>query len=186
MRRDVGELQGLRLFDSKVFPDQRGYLLQSWVGSALEQAGIPAGFRQAIQSVSHRGVLRGLHFQWDPPMGKLIRCVAGAVLDVAVDVRHGSPTLGDHAMVELNDQNHSTFWIPPGFAHGFVALADRTIVLYECSAEHSPNEAGIRWNDPALGIAWPDLAVNVSDKDRVAPTLAEWLADPRSRHFRVT
>lgn len=185
MRRELGEIDGLRLIHSKVFPDQRGYLLQSWVGSALEQAGIPSSFRQAIQSESHRGVLRGLHFQWDPPMGKLVRCVAGAVLDVAVDVRHGSPTLGDHVMVELNDQNHATFWLPAGFAHGFVALADHTIVLYECSAEHSANEAGIRWNDAALGIAWPDMAFNVSEKDRSAPTLAEWLADPRSRHFRV-
>lgn len=184
MRREVGEIDGLKLVTAKHFADDRGYLLQSWVKSSLAQSGIADRFEQAIQSVSRRGVIRGLHFQWDPPMGKLVRCVAGAVVDVAVDIRPGSPTLGDHAMVELNDRNHSTFWIPPGFAHGFVALADQTIVLYECSAEHSPNEAGIRWNDPALAIAWPDVEPILSEKDRRAPTLAEWLDDPRSAHFR--
>jgi len=185
MRRDVGEIAGLELLTAKHFADERGYLLQSWVKSSLLAAGVPAEFQQAIQSVSRRGVVRGLHFQWDPPMGKLVRCVTGAVIDVAVDVRPGSPTLGDHAMVELNDRNHAMFWIPAGFAHGFVALRDETIVLYECSAEHSPNEAGIRWDDPALGIAWPELEPILSEKDRRAPTLAEWLRDPRAAHFRL-
>jgi dTDP-4-dehydrorhamnose 3,5-epimerase len=185
MRRDVGEFDGLKLVTARHFSDERGYLLQSWVKTLLDEAGIPSPFLQAIQSVSRRGVIRGLHFQWDPPMGKLVRCVAGAVIDVAVDVRHGSPTLGDHARVELSDRNHSMFWIPPGFAHGFAALADDTIVLYECSSEHSPNEGGIRWSDPELGIEWPAGTPVVSDKDRQAPTLTEWLADPRSRHFRA-
>jgi dTDP-4-dehydrorhamnose 3,5-epimerase len=185
MRRDPRDIAGLELLTAKHFPDDRGYLLQSWVQSAMDEAGIPGPFRQAIQSGSHRGVLRGLHFQWDPPMGKLVRCVSGSVLDVAVDVRHGSPTLGDHALVELNDRNHSVFWIPPGFAHGFLALEEGAIVLYECTAPHSPNEGGIRWNDPALGIAWPAMDFIVSDKDRIAPTLAEWMADPRSQGFRM-
>jgi len=187
MRRDFADFQqGPILIQAREFPDERGSLLQSWVKSVLDAAGIPSEFRQAIQSVSRRGVVRGLHFQWSPPMGKLVRCVSGAVLDVAVDIRHGSPTRGDHAAVDLSDGNHEIFWIPPGFAHGFVALADQTIVLYECTAEHSPEEAGIRYDDPALGIDWPRLDYVVSPKDKAAPTLAEWLADPRSRHFRLT
>lgn len=185
MRRDPSEIAGLRLLTARHFPDARGHLLQSWVESAMEEAGVTLPFHQAIQSVSHRGVIRGLHFQWDPPMGKLVRCVSGAVLDVAVDVRHGSPTLGDHALVELNDSNHHNFWIPPGFAHGFLALVEGAIVHYECSAPHSPHEGGILWNDPTLGIEWPAMDYIVSDKDRVAPTLSNWLADPRSRAFRM-
>src|SRR5262249_19570799 len=159
------------------FTDDRGFLLQSWVTRDLQTANIPCDFRQAIQTCSKRGVIRGLHFQWNPPMGKLVRCVVGAVLDVVVDVRPGSPTVGDHAAVELNGRNHRAIWIPPGFAHGTLALEDNSIVLYECTGEHGPgNEGGIRWNDPALGVGWPDMPIIVSEKDRLAPTLAEWLA----------
>jgi len=129
--------------------------------------------------------VRGLHFQWDPPMGKFVRCIYGAIIDVVVDVRHGSPTLGDHAAVELSGQNHKVIWVPPGFAHGTVALEDHSIVLYECTSEHGPGrEGGILWNDPALGIKWPDISPIVSQKDKEAPTLQQWLADPRSQHFR--
>jgi dTDP-4-dehydrorhamnose 3,5-epimerase len=179
-------LSGLVVFAARAFPDERGFVLQSWVKENLEQLGIPAHFEQAIQTQSHRGVVRGLHFQWAPRMGKLVRCLHGAVLDVVVDVRHGSPTLGDHAAVELTSRNHRVIWVPPGFAHGTFALDDDTTVLYECSVQHGVGgEGGILWNDPALGIAWPDIPPIVSDKDRVAPTLAAWLADPRSQHFRA-
>lgn len=186
MLRPPEELAGLRVITALTFPDERGVVLQSWVKETLEAAGIPSRFEQAIQTWSKRGVLRGIHFQWQPPMGKLVRCVRGAIVDVVVDVRHGSPTLGDHAAVELTGTNHRIIWMPPGFAHATFALEDDTIVLYECSAMHGPgNEGGIRWNDPALGIAWPDVPPIVSAKDQVAPSLAEWLADPRSQHFRV-
>jgi dTDP-4-dehydrorhamnose 3,5-epimerase len=186
MQLSPDRFQGLVLLTAPTFPDDRGFVLQSWVKHSLESVGLPTRFEQAIQTWSKRGVMRGLHFQWDPPMGKLVRCLHGAVLDVVVDVRHGSPTLGDHAAVELTDRNHQIIWVPPGFAHSTFALADDTIVLYECSTEHGPgNEGGIRWNDPALDIAWPDLPAIVSEKDRVAPMLAEWLADPRSRRFRL-
>jgi len=180
------KLAGLVVMTAPSFPDERGFVLQSWVKQPLLDAGVPAHFEQAIQTWSKRGVMRGLHFQWGPPMGKLVRCIHGAILDVVVDVRHGSPTLGDHAAVELTASNHRILWVPPGFAHSTFALADDTIVLYECSAPHGPgNEGGIRWNDPALGIAWPGLPTIVSAKDQVAPSLAEWLADPRSQHFHV-
>lgn len=176
-------MPGITVVTAKSFPDERGFLLQSWVRRDLEEAGIPATFHQAIQTVSRRGVVRGLHFQWDPPMGKYVRCVHGAIVDVVVDVRHGSPTLGDHVAVELTDRNHQVIWVPPGFAHGTVALEEGSIVLYECTGPHGAGEGGIRWNDPALGIAWPAIPPIVSAKDAQAPTLAEWLADPRSRHF---
>jgi dTDP-4-dehydrorhamnose 3,5-epimerase len=185
MRRSENDIPGVKVLTAKHFTDERGFLLQSWVKQDLAAAGIPSEFKQAIQTCSKRGVVRGLHFQWDPPMGKLVRCISGAILDVVVDVRHGSPTQGDHVAVELTGTNHRVIWVPPGFAHGTFALADHSIVLYECTAEHGPgNEGGIRWNDPALGITWPDIAPIVSAKDREAPTLAEWLADPRSQQFR--
>jgi dTDP-4-dehydrorhamnose 3,5-epimerase len=177
------KLPGIAVLTAKTHPDERGFLLQSWVKADLDAAGIPSHFEQAIQTMSKRGVMRGLHFQWDPPMGKFVRCIVGAILDVVVDVRHGSPTVGKHTVVELTGKNHQIIWVPPGFAHGTFAL-EESIVLYECTAQHGPGrEGGIRWNDPALGIAWPDMPTIVSDKDKVAPTLAEWLADPRSKHF---
>ncbi|MBI4515104.1 MAG: dTDP-4-dehydrorhamnose 3,5-epimerase [Deltaproteobacteria bacterium] len=188
MRREPSQISALTVFTAKHFADERGFLLQSWVKQDLEALGLPSAFKQAIQTFSKRAVVRGLHFQWDPPMGKLVRCVAGAIIDVVVDVRHGSPTLGDHVAVELSGRNHQVIWVPPGFAHGTLALADDTIVLYECTAEHGPGrEGGILWDDPALAIAWPlpaGAAALVSEKDRQAPTLAQWLVDPRSQHFK--
>ena len=186
MLREAGDISGIKVFTAKNFPDDRGFLLQSWVQQDLEAMRIPFAFKQAIQTFSKRGVVRGLHFQWDPPMGKLVRCIYGSIIDVVVDVRHGSATLGDHAAVELSGRNHRVIWVPPGFAHGTIALEDDSIVLYECTSEHGPGrEGGILWNDPALGIAWPaGIRTLVSEKDRMAPTLAEWLADPRSQHFQ--
>jgi dTDP-4-dehydrorhamnose 3,5-epimerase len=129
-------------------------------------------------------VIRGLHFQWDPPQGKLIRCIAGAILDIVVDVRHGSPTLGDHAAVELSEANNAVLWVPPGFAHGFSALVEDSVVLYECTEEWKADaEGGILWSDPALGIEWPTLPPIVSPKDGLLPTLSQWLETPQSRHF---
>ncbi len=182
---EPSRMPGVKVITAKNFHDDRGFLLQSWVKQDLEADGIPTDFRQAIQTWSKRGVVRGLHFQWDPPMGKLVRCIRGAIIDVVVDVRHGSPTLGEHVAVELSDENHRVIWVPPGLAHGTFALEEDSVVLYECSSEHGPGrEGGIRWDDPALQIAWPNLPPIVSEKDRVAPTLAEWLADPRSQHFK--
>ena len=185
MYREPEQLPGIQVITAKHFIDERGFLLQSWVKQDLDALGIPSDFKQAIQTHSKKGVVRGLHFQWAPPMGKFVRCIHGAIVDVVVDVRHGSPTLGDHTAVELNDRTHRVIWVPPGFAHGTVALTDDAIVLYECSSAHGVGgEGGILWNDPALGIEWPARAPIVSDKDQKAPTLKEWLADQRSQHFR--
>jgi dTDP-4-dehydrorhamnose 3,5-epimerase len=185
MQVDPSRIPEVKVLTAKTFPDERGFLLQSWVKQDLEELGIPCEFKQAIQTYSRRGVVRGLHFQWDPPMGKFVRCIYGSIIDVVVDVRHGSPTLGHHVAVELSVRNHKVIWVPPGFAHGTVALEDDSIVLYECTSEHGPGrEGGILWNDPALQIRWPDIPPIVSEKDRQAPTLAQWLADPRSQHFQ--
>jgi dTDP-4-dehydrorhamnose 3,5-epimerase len=185
MRLEPERLPPVKIMVAKTFPDERGFLLQAWVRTDLQAAGVPSEFRQAIQTVSKRGVVRGLHFQWNPAMGKLVRCIHGAILDVVVDVRPGSPTFGDHVAVELSGRNHTVIWVPPGFAHGTFALEDHTIVHYECTAEHAVgNEGGIIWNDPALRISWPDLPPIVSAKDRQTPTLAEWQADPRFKTIR--
>ncbi len=174
MSRDM--IDGLQLFEAKWFPDERGHLLQSFVRSDLEKRGIPSVFRQAIQSRSKRGTVRGLHFQWDRPQGKLLRCVSGRIFDIAVDIRHGSRTLGCHVPVELSAENRLVFWLPPGFAHGFMALEDDSIVLYECTEEwNAAGEGGILWNDPALAIAWPPLPALVSDKDQRNPPFAQWV-----------
>jgi len=186
MLRQPEQLPGIKVITAKHFPDERGFLLQSWVDADLDALGIPSTFKQAIQTSSKRGVVRGLHFQWDPPMGKFVRCIHGAILDVVVDVRLGSPTVGDHAAVELSGRNHRIIWVPPGFAHGTFALEEGSIVLYECTAAHGPGrEGGILWDDPSLGITWPDIPPIVSQKDKEAPTLERWLADPRSQHFRL-
>jgi dTDP-4-dehydrorhamnose 3,5-epimerase len=185
MQVDPSRIPAVKIIVAKHFHDERGFLLQSWVKQDLDALGIPSEFKQAIQTYSKRGVVRGLHFQWDPPMGKLVRCIYGSIIDVVVDVRQGSPTLGDHVAAELTGKNHQVIWVPPGFAHGTIALEDDSIVLYECSSEHGPgHEGGVRWNDPALQITWPDMPYIVSEKDRQAPTLAQWLADPRSQNFR--
>lgn len=181
---EPSRMPGVQVLTARCFRDERGFLLQSWVEKDLDAAAITSDFKQAIQTSSRRGALRGLHFQWDPPMGKYVRCLHGAILDVVVDVRHGSPTLGDHIALELSARNHRAIWVPPGLAHGTFALKDGTIVLYECTAEYcAGGQGGIRWNDPDLGINWPDIPPIVSQKDQEAPGLREWLADPRSRQF---
>jgi dTDP-4-dehydrorhamnose 3,5-epimerase len=185
MLRHLNEVEGIQVFEATCYADERGFLLQSYTKSDLERRGIPAVFGQAIQSKSKRGVLRGLHYQWDPPQGKLVRCVTGRIFDVVVDLRHGSPTQGDHVAVEMSGKNHKVIWVPQGFAHGFLALEDDSIVLYFCTAEWNPRgEGGIRWNDPALGIHWSADVALVSAKDQQNPTLAQWLQDPRSAIFR--
>ncbi len=184
MLRPVDEFEGPKFFTAPCFRDERGYLLQSYTRSGLASRGIEASFCQAIQSRSQRGVVRGLHFQWDPPQGKLLRCVTGRLVDVGVDIRRQSPTMGDYLLVEMSAEGHEVLWLPAGFAHGFMALEDETIMLYECTAEWSPKaEGGILWNDPALAIAWPEIPPIISPKDQDTPTLEQWLKDPRSFAF---
>src|SRR5438876_841821 len=158
---DPSRIPAITIFEAPTFPDERGFLLQSWVKSQLAARGLPNDFTQAIQTCSRRGVMRGMHFQWDPPMGKLVRCIAGAILDVVVDVRLGSPTLGDHVAVELRGRNYKIIWVPPGFAHATFALEEDSIVLYECTAEHGPGREG--------GITRVELPVALEAERRGVP-----------------
>lgn len=168
-----GPLDGLLIIQPRVFPDDRGYFFESYNAADLAAHGLTANFVQDNHSKSSKGVLRGLHFQNAPyAQGKLVRVVKGRVWDVAVDLRPGSKTLGRWFGLELSEENRTMFYIPPGFAHGFVTLEDDTEFLYKCTAGyHKASEGGLRWDDPKLAIAWPDTGVAplVSDKDKVLP-----------------
>lgn len=163
------------VFAPEVRRDARGYFVETFRASWLEQAGIQAEFVQENQSLSRRGVLRGLHFQWPGAQGKLVRVARGRIFDVAVDVRRGSPRFGAWVGTELDGDAHRQVWIPPGFAHGFCVLSDEAEVVYKCTAYYDPAaEAGVRWNDPALDIAWPDIGpYALSAKDEAQPLLSD-------------
>lgn len=166
----------LKIVEPRVFGDDRGFFLESWNADTFRQLGLDLDFVQDNHSKSARGVLRGLHFQNPNPQGKLVRVVAGRVWDVAVDIRRGSPTFGKWVGVELSAANKRMFWVPPGFAHGFVSLEDGTEFLYKCTALYDPaSEHALLWNDPALGIDWPIGAdeIQLSGKDRLGKPLAE-------------
>jgi dTDP-4-dehydrorhamnose 3,5-epimerase len=166
----------LLIIEPRVFGDDRGFFLESWNAAAFREAGLDLHFVQDNHSRSAKGVLRGLHFQNPNPQGKLVRVTAGRAWDVAVDLRRGSPTCGTWQGVELSAANKRMFWVPPGFAHGFVALEDGTDFLYKCTAAYEPaNERSLLWNDPAIGIDWPleGIAPQLSAKDKVGLPLAE-------------
>jgi dTDP-4-dehydrorhamnose 3,5-epimerase len=171
----------------EIFQDSRGFFTETFRADQFEALGLPTQFVQDNHSRSAKGVVRGLHFQWDPPMGKLMRVTAGSAFLVAVDIRKGSPSLGKWAGVEASAENRRQVWAPAGFARGFCALADGTEIQYKCTGIYSSKaESAIRWNDPAIGIEWPLADVAVSDKDRNAATLADWLRSPQSDNFRYS
>jgi dTDP-4-dehydrorhamnose 3,5-epimerase len=179
--RHFGELVVLV---TKAFEDHRGYFMEAYREDQFRELGLPGIFVQDNHSSSKRGVVRGLHFQWEPPMGKLMRVTRGAAFLVAVDLRLGSPTLGKWVGIEATEENRKQVWAPASFARGFCALTDEVEVQYKCTGIYnSKAESALRWNDPALGIEWPIRDVIVSEKDRNAPGLAEWLASPNARHF---
>jgi dTDP-4-dehydrorhamnose 3,5-epimerase len=154
-----------------IFPDDRGFFLEAFKGSDFENAGLPARFVQDNFSYSKKDVIRGLHYQKYPKaQGKLVSVLRGSVWDVAVDIRQQSPTFLKWIAVDLNDQNHAMLYIPPGFAHGFVALVDDVHLLYKCTQEYdSQADAGIRWDDPDIAIPWPVGRPILSHKDRRLP-----------------
>jgi len=170
-----GELPGLVIIEPRVFPDDRGFFLETFKESDFTKAGIPGSFVQDNHSRSSRGVLRGLHFQKEPhAQGKLVRVSRGAAWDVAVDLRTGSPAFGKWSALELSEENRRMFYIPPGFAHGFLALEDDTELQYKCTAEYNGDaDAGIRWDDPDIAIDWPITDVIVSEKDMRLPYLKD-------------
>ena len=162
------EIPGLKLIHPNVFEDDRGYFYESFNENQLLEIGIEENFVQDNQSLSNKGVLRGLHFQ-NPPMaqGKLVRAVKGAVYDVAVDIRKDSPTYGQFFGVELNETNKLMLWVPAGFAHGFATLEDQTIFSYKCTEYYDPkSESGIMWNDKTLNINWNIENPILSGKDQ--------------------
>jgi dTDP-4-dehydrorhamnose 3,5-epimerase len=181
---EATELPEVRLIRPRVFPDERGWFLEVQQAGAFAELGLPTAFVQVNQSRSSTGVIRGLHFQWDPPQGKLMRVVAGRAFLVAVDIRPGSPTLGRAVTVTVSADDPVLVWAPASFARGFAALSEVTEVEYFCTAAYRPAcESAIRWDDPALAIDWPVAAPLLSSKDAAAGSLEDWLARPEAAAF---
>ena len=163
-------LEGLLVIKPRIFGDDRGYFFESWSKQSFAEVGLDLDFVQDNQSLSNKGVLRGLHFQNSPyEQGKLVRVIKGAVLDVALDIRKNSPTYGQHLSVELSEENKTLVWIPPGFAHGFATLKDNTVFTYKCTEVYNKeSEGALLWNDKDLNINWKVNDPLVSEKDLVA------------------
>jgi dTDP-4-dehydrorhamnose 3,5-epimerase len=171
----------------EIFQDDRGFFLETYREDQFRALGLPTQFVQDNHSRSVKGVIRGLHFQWEPPMGKLMRVSLGSAFLVAVDIRKGSPSLGQWVGVEASAENRKQVWAPAGFARGFCVLSDFAEIQYKCTGIYNGKaESGILWNDTEIGIAWPlsDSEAQLSDKDRKASTLAQWLASPNSANFQ--
>ncbi|MGH8075537.1 MAG: dTDP-4-dehydrorhamnose 3,5-epimerase [Lysobacter sp.] len=171
-------LTGCLVIEPKVFGDERGFFMETWQRERYAEHGIGPAFVQSNLSRSARGVLRGLHFQWPNPQGKLVSVQEGEVFDVAVDIRHGSPSFGRWVGVFLSAENKRQFWIPEGFAHGFVATSEYALFSYMCTAPYDAKaDANVAWDDADIGIDWPIQAPSLSSKDAVAPRLNELGAD---------
>lgn len=173
------DIEGVLILKPRIFKDQRGYFFESYNKKIFQEAtGLHIDFVQDNESSSTYGVMRGLHFQRPPhTQSKIVRCVRGKVLDIAVDLRKGSPTYGKHVAVELSEENHLQFFIPKGFAHGFAVLSETALFQYKCDSYYAPeSDGGIDLLDPDLGIDWgikPELAI-ISDKDKKHPSLKEF------------
>lgn len=168
-------LPGCVVVEPAVFGDERGFFYEAWNAARFGEQGLPTQFVQHNVSRSQRGVLRGLHYQWPGHVqGKLVSVLEGEVYDVAVDIRRGSPTFGRHAAAILSADNKRHFWVPEGFAHGFLVLSDSATFTYLCTAPYDrASDNAIRWDDPQLAIDWPLAEVSLSPKDAAAPLLAE-------------
>ena len=182
-------LNGLKVITHpNVFEDERGFFVEVFRADQFAELGLPSEFVQLNHSRSRKGVLRGLHFQWEPPMGKLMRVTLGSAFLVAVDIRKGCPTLGQWFGTEVSAQNKKQIWAPAGFARGFYVLSDYAELQYLCTGIYNNrHESGISWNDPGVKIDWPIPAGStpvLSDKDQKARTLQEWLATPDSDNFQ--
>lgn len=170
------DIAGPLIIEPKVFGDERGFFMESWNAAAFAQAGLDLTFVQDNHSRSQKGVLRGMHFQNPAPQGKLVRVVSGAVFDAVVDLRRSSPTFGKWTGVLLSAENKRMFWVPEGFAHGFLTLEDNTDFLYKCTSAYLPqNECSLAWDDPDVGIDWPldGIEPKLSAKDAVGVPLSQ-------------
>ncbi len=180
------DLDEVKIVLPVVFPDDRGYFMEVFRADHHENAGLPSRYLQENQSGSKQGVIRGLHFQWDPPMSKIMRVVSGSAYLVAVDIRKGSPTLGKWVGVEASAENRKQLWAAAGFARGFCVLSETAEIHYKCTSIYNPEgESGIRWDDPDIGIDWPVKDPVLSPKDGNAQSLKEWLNTPQSDTFKV-
>ena len=167
-------LPGVLLVEPKVFGDERGYFFESYQAERYQAAGIPARFVQDNQSLSRRGVLRGLHFQLGRPQAKLVQVVLGEVFDVAVDIRKGSPHFGQWTGALLSEQNKRQLYVPEGFAHGFYVVSETAVFQYKCSDYYDKDqERGLRWDDPAVGIEWPPGERILAPRDAAFPLLRD-------------
>jgi dTDP-4-dehydrorhamnose 3,5-epimerase len=184
-RIESRQLSDVLVLAHEVFEDARGFFMEVYRADLYKELGLPTEFVQDNHSRSKQRVVRGLHFQWDPPMGKLMRVTYGSAFLVAVDIRKGSPTLGQWFGMEVSAKDKRQVWAPAGFARGFCVTSDFAEIQYKCTGIYSPKgESGIRWNDPKIGIQWPVEEPELSAKDRQAQTLDEWLASPASNHFQ--
>jgi dTDP-4-dehydrorhamnose 3,5-epimerase len=178
-------LQDVVVLVPDIFQDSRGFFMETFREDQFKTHGLPYHFVQDNHSRSAKGVVRGLHFQWEPPMGKLMRVTQGSAFLVAVDIRKGSPTLGKWAGIEASAENRREVWAPAGFARGFCVLSDFAEIQYKCTgAYNNKGESGILWNDPAIGIQWPVTNAELSEKDKKAQTLDQWLGSPASENFK--
>jgi dTDP-4-dehydrorhamnose 3,5-epimerase len=178
-------LDGIVVVVPDVFEDERGFFMETFREDKFAELGLPSRFVQDNHSRSAKNVLRGLHFQWDPPMGKLMRVTEGLAFLVAVDIRKGSPTLGQWYGTEGSAQNKRQIWAPAGFARGFCVLSDHAEIQYKVTGFYNDKtESGIRWDDPEIGIQWPVTDPILSAKDASAQSLSDWLKRPESGNFR--
>jgi dTDP-4-dehydrorhamnose 3,5-epimerase len=174
------------LLEHEAFEDERGYFMEIYKSEQFRELGLPDVFVQLNESRSARNVIRGLHFQWEPPMGKLMRVAQGAAFLVAVDIRHDSPTLGEWVAETISAEDKRQIWAPAGFARGLCALADNTRVQYLCTATYNGGaESGVLWNDPEIGVSWPASNPLVSAKDRGAQNLRQWLERVEAKNFAM-
>jgi dTDP-4-dehydrorhamnose 3,5-epimerase len=178
-------LNGLKVLSPGVFEDERGFFLEAYRADQFEELGLSDIFVQDNHSGSQKGVLRGLHFQWDPPMGKLMRVSVGKAFLVAVDIRKNSPSLGKWFGVEVSAEDKKQVWAPAGFARGFCVLSEFAEIQYKCTGIYNPKgESGILWNDPEIGIEWPVSNPILSEKDRNAQSLSQWLNRKESDFYQ--
>ena len=178
-------IRDLVIITPEIFQDERGFFTEAYRKDKFSAFGLDVEFVQDNHSGSVKNVVRGLHFQWEPPMGKLMRVTQGAAFLVAVDVRTGSPTFGKHIAVEASVENRKMVYAPAGFARGFCVLSDAAEIQYKCTGVYTSTkaESGILWNDPAIGIEWPIKDPILSKKDEVAQTLHDWSQQPAAKNF---
>tara|TARA_Y100000593_G_scaffold4019_1_gene7982 strand:- start:143490 stop:144056 length:567 start_codon:yes stop_codon:yes gene_type:complete len=176
------KLEGIKIINPKTFEDARGCFFESYNDEIRRELGIEIDFLQDNHSISHKSVVRGLHYQWDNPMGKLVRVVRGSLVDYFLDIREGSPTYGKHDSIFLSEENKTMVWIPEGFAHGFESLEENTVILYKCTSLYNKDGEGvINPMDKSLGIKWrtPEEEILMSERDSNSQTFSSYLKDPK-------